>query len=49
MAWVIVISGVLIADGAIERTLIDDAGRVVFALVELGLFTLFFWWSTHFL
>lgn len=49
LIWVVVISGVLIADGAIERTLIDDLGHVVFAVVELALFTLFFWWSTHFL
>lgn len=47
--WVVVISGVLIADGAIDKALRDDAGPVVFALVEFGLFTLFFWWSTHFL
>jgi membrane protein len=49
LVWVVVISGVLIADGAIERALIDDVGHVVFGLVELVLFTLFFWWSTHFL
>jgi membrane protein len=49
LAWVAVISTVMIADSAIERTVIDDVGRAVFALVELLLFTLFFWWSTHFL
>jgi membrane protein len=49
LVWVVVISGALIADGAIERTLIDDVGHVVFGLVELALFTLFFWWSAHFL
>lgn len=49
LVWVVAISGVLIADGAIERTLIDDVGHVVFALLELVLFTSYFWWSTHFL
>jgi membrane protein len=44
-----VISGVLIADGAIDTTLRRDAGSVVFGLVEFVLFTLFFWWSIHFL
>jgi membrane protein len=47
--WVVVISGVLIADGAIDTTLRRDAGSVVFGLVEFVLFTLFFWWSIHFL
>jgi membrane protein len=49
LVWVGVISGVLIADGAIDKTLRNDVGSVVFGLVEFGLFTLFFWWSTHFL
>lgn len=49
LVWVLVISGVLIADGAIEKTLIHDAGHAVFGLVEFVLFTGFFWWSTHFL
>jgi membrane protein len=47
--WVVVISGALIADGAIDKTLRNDAGPVVFGLVEFVLFTLFFWWSIHFL
>lgn len=47
--WVLVISGALIADGAIDQALRRDAGSVVFGLVEFGLFTLFFWWSIHFL
>jgi membrane protein len=47
--WVVVFSGVLIADGAIDKALRDDAGPVVFGMVEFVLFTLFFWWSTHFL
>jgi membrane protein len=49
MVWVVVISGVLIADGAIDKALRHDAGSVVFGVVEFVLFTLFFWWSTHFL
>jgi uncharacterized BrkB/YihY/UPF0761 family membrane protein len=44
-----VTSGVVIANGAIDRALRDDAGPVVFGLVEFVLFTLFFWWSLHFL
>ncbi len=47
--WVVVISGVLIADGAIDHALRRDTGSVVFGLVEFFLFTLFFWWSIHFL
>lgn len=49
VVWVVAISGLLIADGAIERTLIGDVGHAGFGLVELVPFTLFFWWSTHFL
>jgi membrane protein len=47
--WVVAISGVLIADGAIDTALRRDAGSVVFGLVEFVLFTLLFWWSIHFL
>jgi membrane protein len=47
--WVVVISGVLIADGAIDTALRRDAGSGVFGLVEFVLFTLLFWWSVHFL
>lgn len=49
LVWVVVLSGVLIADGALERALVADVGHVVFALVELALFSAFFWWSAHFL
>jgi membrane protein len=49
LVWVVVISGVLFADGAVDKSLRDGAGSVVFLLVEFVLFTLFFWWSTHFL
>jgi membrane protein len=47
--WVVVISGVFIADGAIDKALRRDAGSEVFGLVEFVLFTLLFWWSIHFL
>jgi membrane protein len=49
LVWVVVISGAFIADGAIDKTLRNDLGSVVFGLVEFVLFTLFFWWSLHFL
>jgi membrane protein len=49
LVWVLVISGVLIADGALDTALRDDAGPVGFAVVEFAIFTLFFWWSLHFL
>ena len=41
--------GVLIADDAIGKVLRDDLGAVVMVLVELVGFTLFYWWSIHFL
>jgi membrane protein len=47
--WVVVISGILIADGAIDRALRRDAGSELFGLVEFVLFTVFFWWSIKFL
>jgi membrane protein len=47
--WVVVIAGVLIADGAIDKTLRDDLGAVGFGVVEFAIFTVFFGWSTHFL
>jgi membrane protein len=49
LVWVVVISGVLIGDGVIDKPLRGDAGPVVFGLVEFVIFTLFFWWSIHFL
>jgi membrane protein len=49
LVWVVVISGVLIGDGVIDRTLRGDGGPVVFGLAEFVIFTLFFWWSIHFL
>jgi membrane protein len=47
--WVVVISGVLIADGAMDTALRADAGAVVFGLAEFVIFAVFFWWSTHWL
>jgi membrane protein len=49
MVWVAVLSGVLIADGTVDNALRGDTGPVVFGLVEFVLFTVFFWWSSHFL
>lgn len=49
LVWVVVISGVLMADDAMDRALRNDAGPVVFGLVEFALFTAFFWWSIYFL
>lgn len=46
---VVALSGVAFADGLIDRTVRRAAGSVVFGLVELVLFTLFFWWAIHFL
>ena len=40
--------GVLIADGAIDKALRDNAGSVVFGLVQFALFIVFFCWSIHF-
>jgi membrane protein len=48
--WVVAVSGVAIGDAAIGKTLRDGpAGPVVMVAVEVVGFTLFFWWSIHFL
>jgi membrane protein len=48
--WVLFISGVAIADSAIGKSLRDGpAGPLVLSVVEVVGFTLFFWWSIHFL
>ena len=48
--WVIVVTAVSIADTAIGKTLRDGpAGPFVIGLVEFAGFTLFFWWSMHYL
>jgi membrane protein len=49
VVWVVAVGGVVIADGAIGKALRDDAGPVAMGLVEFVGFTLFFWWSIHFL
>jgi membrane protein len=50
LVWVVFVSGVAIGDAAIGKTLRDGpAGPLVIGLVELAGFTLFFWWSIHFL
>jgi membrane protein len=50
LVWVVVVSGILVGDTAIGKTLRDGpAGPLVISLVELVGFTLFFWWSLHFL
>jgi membrane protein len=48
--WVVFVSAVVIGDAAIGKTLRDGpAGAFVIGVVELVGFTLFFWWSIHFL
>jgi membrane protein len=48
--WVVFVTGVVIADGAIGKTLRDGpAGPLVLGVVELVGLGLFFWWSIHFL
>jgi membrane protein len=50
LVWVLVVSGMVIADSAVGRALRDGpAGVIVISLVELAAFSLFFWWTIHFL
>jgi membrane protein len=50
LVWVLFVSGVVIADTAIGKTLRDEpAGPAVISLVEFVGFAFFFWWSIHFL
>jgi membrane protein len=50
VVWVLLVSGVVIADGAIGKALRDGpAGPLVMGVVELVGFMLFFWWSIHYL
>lgn len=50
LVWVVLVSGVVIGDAAIGRTLRDDpAGSVLLGVTEFVGFTLLFWWSIHFL
>ena len=48
--WVAAVTGVVIGDATIGKMLRDGpAGPVVIGSVEMVGFTLFFWWSIHFL
>ncbi|HYA68709.1 MAG TPA: YhjD/YihY/BrkB family envelope integrity protein [Acidimicrobiales bacterium] len=50
VVWVLAVGGVLIGDSAVAKALRDGpAGPAVIGLVEFVGFTLFFWWSIHFL
>ena len=50
VVWVVFISGIVIADSAIGKALRDGpAGPLLIGLVEFAGFSLFFWWSIHFL
>jgi membrane protein len=50
MVWVLFVTAVAIGDASIGKTLRDGpAGPVVIGAVEAAGFTLFFWWSIHFL
>lgn len=50
LVWVVLVSGVVMGDAAIGRTLRDSpAGPVVVGVTEFVGFTLLFWWSIHFL
>jgi membrane protein len=50
LVWVLLVSGVVMGDAAIGKTLRDSpAGPVVIGLTEFVGFTLVFWWSIHFL
>jgi len=48
--WVLAVGGIVIADGALGKSLRDEfAGPVVMGAVEFVAFAAFFWWSIHFL
>jgi membrane protein len=50
IVWMLVVAAIAIGDGAVGKTLRDGpAGPAVIGLVETAGFTLFFWWSIHFL
>jgi membrane protein len=50
LIWVVVVTAVSVADSAIGRTLRDGpAGPFLLGLIEFAGFTLFFWWSMHYL
>jgi membrane protein len=48
--WVVVVTAFVVADAAIGKSLRDEpAGPMILAVTELVGFTLFFWFSIHFL
>lgn len=50
VVWIILVSMVVVGDGAIGKALRDGpAGPLVIGVVETVGFALFFWWSMHFL
>jgi membrane protein len=50
LVWVVLVSAVVIGDTAVGKTLRDGpAGPAIISVVEFAGFTLFFWWSIHFL
>jgi membrane protein len=50
LVWVVLVAALVIGDAAIGKTLRDEpAGPAVISVVEFVGFTLFFWWSIHFL
>lgn len=49
LVWMIATGGIAIGDSAIGKAVRDDAGPVLMGLLEFVGFTLFFWWSIHFL
>jgi membrane protein len=50
LVWVVLVAAVVIGDGAVGKTLRDSpAGAGVISVVEFAGFSVFFWWSIHFL
>ena len=47
--WVAFVAAIVMGDSAVGRALRDDTSPVVMGLVEAAAFTLFFWWTIHFL
>jgi membrane protein len=48
--WVVFVGGIVIGDSAVGKALREGpAGALVFGVVEAVGFTLFFWWSIHYL
>jgi membrane protein len=50
LVWVLLVAGVVIGDAAVGKSLRDGpAGPAVISVVEFVGFSLFFWWTIHFL